>query len=108
MVEDQPTTPVTVRVRVRPRSRPGLVWQGGELLIRVAAAPVEGKATEEARRALAGALGLPSSGVHLRSGGRSRSKVFTVEGLTAEEVSARLRRAGDPDERGFPHRAGPG
>jgi uncharacterized protein len=95
MAEEQRTTPVTVRVRVRPRSRPGLVWEEGELLIRVAAAPVEGKANEEARRALAAALGVRSSGVRLRSGGRSRSKVFAVEGLSAEEVSARLRRAGE-------------
>jgi hypothetical protein len=44
---------VLVEVRVRPRSRPGWEISAGGLVIGVAAAPVGGVATEEARRALA-------------------------------------------------------
>lgn len=60
------------------------------LTIGVAAPAAEGRATEEARRALAGALELPPSTVRLRSGARSRVKVFVVAGLDAAEVVRRL------------------
>ena len=72
---------ILVTVRVRPRSKPGSEVVEGELLIRVKAAPVEGAATEEARRALAKALGVSPSRVSLHSGARSRVKVFAVAGL---------------------------
>ena len=83
-----------VTVHVRPRSRPGLEVAGGQLVIRVGAAPVQGKATEEAGRELAAALGVPPSAVVLRSGERSRTKVFLVRGLGPDEVAARLEMAG--------------
>jgi uncharacterized protein YggU (UPF0235/DUF167 family) len=79
---------------VRPRSRPGLEATDAGLVIGVAAAPVEGKATEEARRALAAALGVAPSTVSLRRGERSRTKVFLVLGLGSNEVKARLERFG--------------
>ncbi len=62
----------------------------GQVRIRVRAAPEGGRATEEARRALAEALAVPSSAVRLRSGATSRTKVFEVEGLTPEEARRRL------------------
>ena len=80
-----------VTVRVRPRSRPGWEFAEGELRIGVKAAPVDGAATEEARRALAKALGVPPSRVSLHSGARSRIKVFAVAGITAEEMRSALR-----------------
>jgi uncharacterized protein YggU (UPF0235/DUF167 family) len=71
----------TYSVRVVPRSGRTIVetGPGGALTIRVRAVPEGGRATEEARRALAAHLGVPAGRVRLRSGARSRSKVFEVE-----------------------------
>ncbi len=95
---------VLVEVRVRPRSRPGLEIAGGSLVIRVAAAPVGGAATEEARHALAKALGVAPSRVSLHRGERSRTKVFAAAGVDAEEARAALRRVTG----GRPGAGGPG
>jgi uncharacterized protein YggU (UPF0235/DUF167 family) len=79
-----------VPAQVRPRSHRGVEVAEGRLVIRVAAAPVGGKATDEARRALAEALRVSPSRVTLVTGARSRTKLFLVSGLSAESVSARL------------------
>jgi uncharacterized protein YggU (UPF0235/DUF167 family) len=79
-----------VPAQVRPRSHPGVEVAEGRLVIRVAAAPVGGKATDEARRALAEALRVAPSRVTLLTGARSRTKLFLVSGLNAQSVSARL------------------
>jgi hypothetical protein len=79
-----------VTVSVRPRSRRGLEVVAGRLVIRVNAAPVEGKATEEARRALAAALGVAASAVTLRSGERSKTKVFLIRGVDPDQARTRL------------------
>ena len=81
---------VVVPVRVRPRSRPGMQLESGQLTISVAAPAMEGRATEEARRALAGVLRIPAGRVTLRMGARSRMKVFVVAGLAPEEATRRL------------------
>lgn len=76
-------------MQVRPRSRPGLELTEAGLVIRVASPPEKGKATDEARRALAEALDVPPTSVTLRSGPTSRRKTFTVNGV--DVVSARQR-----------------
>jgi uncharacterized protein YggU (UPF0235/DUF167 family) len=86
-------TGVIVAVQVRPRSQPGIELTDAGLVIRVAAPPEKGRATDHARRALAGALDLPPSAVELRSGPTSRRKTFTVEGVTALEARTRLLQA---------------
>jgi uncharacterized protein YggU (UPF0235/DUF167 family) len=83
---------VLVQVRVSPRSRPGWDTSGEGFVLRVAAAPVDGAATEEARRALAKALDVAPSRVSLHRGVRSRTKVFAVSGVTSAEASAALDR----------------
>ena len=93
---DESADRAIVRVRVRPRSRPGVEWRGDEFVISVAAPAVEGRATEEARRTLANALGVPPGRVSIHSGGGSRTKAFRVEGLDQREVQVRLGRAGGP------------
>lgn len=84
-----------VGVLVKPRSRSlsgvSLTEQG--LTVAVSAAPVEGRATDEARKALAAALRVPPSAVELHGGARSRSKVFAVSGLDVETARARLQAA---------------
>jgi uncharacterized protein len=71
----------TVSVRVVPRAGTTSVGSDGEdgFVIRVRAAPESGRATEEARRALAAHLGVPPSRVTLRSGARSRRKRFEID-----------------------------
>ncbi|HEX9823281.1 MAG TPA: DUF167 domain-containing protein [Actinomycetota bacterium] len=87
-------TGCTVAVRVIPRSpRPGVLVEERGLVIRVQAAPEGGRATDEARRRLADALGVPPSAVRLRTGMTSRAKAFEVAGLGPEDVRARIRHA---------------
>jgi uncharacterized protein len=80
-----------IGVRVKPRSRPGLAVRDDGLTVSVSAPPVDGRATDEARRALAAALRLPPSALTLRSGATNPRKVFVVRGLNAAEVERRLR-----------------
>jgi hypothetical protein len=83
----------TVTVRVVPRSgRTAVEGESGEIRVRVRAAPEGGKATDEARRALASALGIAPSRVRLLRGATSRTKVFEIDGLTADDLQVRLGR----------------
>lgn len=80
-----------VTVRVVPRSGRTAVEVGSDgIRVRVRAAPEAGRATEEARRALASALDVAPSAVRLVRGARSRAKVFDVDGLTADDLRVRL------------------
>jgi uncharacterized protein YggU (UPF0235/DUF167 family) len=51
---------------------------GPALIAAVQSPAVDGRATESARRAIAEALGVPSSTVELRTGATARDKLFTV------------------------------
>jgi uncharacterized protein len=82
----------SVTVHVVPRSnRTVLEASSSRIVIRVRAIPDAGRATEEARRALADALGVAPSRVTLLRGQRSRDKVFEVADLTEREALQRLR-----------------
>lgn len=84
----------SVTVRVVPRSGRTVVEAGPNgIVVRVRAPAEAGRATEEARRALADAAGLPPRAVRLRTGARSRSKVFEVHGVDSAELERRLRGA---------------
>lgn len=91
---------LTIAVRVKPGSSRVRVEgrfegpHGPALVIAVNAPAVEGRATEAARRALAGALGVPVSAVTLRAGAASRDKLFQVAG-PAPAIDARLRHLRD-------------
>ena len=84
-----------VSVRVVPKARPrfGRLDDPG-VVVSVRAAPEGGRATEEARRALAESLGVPGSAVELHRGTRSRTKVFDVAGLGQEQAEMRPRATG--------------
>lgn len=79
-----------ITVRVVPRSRPGIEATDDGVVVRVSAPPVNGRATEEARRTPARALGVPATAVSLRLGNRSRTKVFAVLGVSAKEAERLL------------------
>jgi uncharacterized protein YggU (UPF0235/DUF167 family) len=81
----------SITVRVVPRSGRTLVQPGpGGAVVRVRAAPEGGAANREAARALAEALDVAPSRVRLIRGQRSRTKTFTVEGRSDEELRAAL------------------
>ena len=69
----------------------------GGLVISVAAPPEKGRATEEARRALADAIGVRPSAVTLRTGPAARRKVFAVAGIVVADARYRLLRMAGND-----------
>jgi uncharacterized protein YggU (UPF0235/DUF167 family) len=81
-----PGAPLRVSVRAQPgaaRTRVGGRHGDAEppvLVVRVSAPPVDGRANEAVRAALADAFGLRPSAVTLVSGASSRSKVFDLVG----------------------------
>ena len=54
------------------------------------AAPVEGKANAALEKLIAKALGLAASQVAVARGGVSRIKALEVEGMTLDEIRAKL------------------
>ena len=84
-----PACILVVRVTPKSRSTDVRITDG---VVRVAAAPKGGRATETARRALASALRLHRTAVELEAGATSRTKRFRVDGLN--EATARQRLAG--------------
>jgi uncharacterized protein (TIGR00251 family) len=81
-----------VRLRVQPRAARDEVvgWQAGELRVRVTAAPVEGDANRAVVELLARVLGVRVGAVTIVRGVRGRHKLVRVEGLSLDEVEARL------------------
>jgi len=79
---------VRIALYVTPRSaRDELAgWRGGDLSVRVTAAPEGGKATAAACRVLAEALGVPKSAVSVVRGHASRHKQVEVGGITEAQV----------------------
>ena len=86
---------VRFEVRARPRARKSRVAgeREGALVVDLAAPPVDGAANSALVEVLAAALGLARRAVTLVHGETSRTKLVEVEGVTAEDVRARLDRA---------------
>ena len=87
-----PDPSVTLRVRLTPRGGRDEVrlLADGSLAVRVAAPPVDGRANDALRKAVAKALGVAPSRVTLVRGERSREKTLSVEGIGPDDVRARL------------------
>jgi hypothetical protein len=83
---------ILLDVHLRPRASRARVdgARDGALALSVCAPPVEGEANAAVRDQLAGTLGVPRSRVALPGGGKSRRKVFRVEGLDPTEALRRL------------------
>ncbi|RPH69605.1 MAG: DUF167 domain-containing protein [Myxococcaceae bacterium] len=62
----------------------------GALEVRVGAPPVEGAANEAIVELLARVLDLPRRAITLVSGERGRTKRVRIEGLTLQDIRARL------------------
>lgn len=81
---------VVIDVRVVPRAgRSGIAGiRDGAVLVRLAAAPVDGAANAELVAVLAAALAVPRRHVVIVSGERARQKRVRVVGLTATRAEA--------------------
>ena len=90
-IQDHPEGAV-LPVRVIPRAgRTSLAGiRDGALLVRLAAAPVDGAANDALVRLLAETFDVPRRRVSLISGDRSRDKKVRLAGLTATDVALRL------------------
>jgi uncharacterized protein (TIGR00251 family) len=79
-------------IRVIPRAgRSGFAGlREGALLVRLAAAPVDGAANDELIALLAKALKIPRRDITIVSGERSRSKRVRVEGVDRELALSKL------------------
>ena len=91
VITDRPDGAV-IPVRVIPRAGRTSVAgvRGGALLVRLAAAPVDGAANDALVRLLAETFDVPRSRVALVSGECSRDKRIRVAGLAAGDVERRL------------------
>ena len=83
-------------VRVTPRASRDEVGafdlETSMLRVRISAPPVDGRANEALTRLLASHLGVPRGAVRVVGGASARTKRVEVEGLTGEELRARLSR----------------
>ena len=79
-------------VRVIPRAgRSGFAGlRDGALLVRLAAAPVDGAANDELIGLLAKTLRIPKRNITIVSGERSRSKRIRIAGIDREQALAKL------------------
>lgn len=82
-------------MRVHPRASRNQVdgWRQGALSVRVTAAPVEGEANRAVAALLAAVLGVRASAVSVARGVRGRDKLIRIDGLSRDEIAARLARA---------------
>ncbi len=64
--------------------------RSGALLVRLAAAPVDGAANDELVSLIAKALRIPKRDVTIVSGESARSKRIRIAGVSREEALARL------------------
>lgn len=84
----------TLDLRIIPRAPRTRVdgERGGAILIRLAAAPVEGAANDALVAFLAQTLAIPRGSITIVSGEKSRDKRVRLEGLDAALARARLLR----------------
>ena len=82
----------TLRVRVKPRAGRDAIEgvREGALSVRLTAPPIEGEANNALARLLGKAARVAPSSVKILRGASSREKVLRFEGLSADELRARL------------------
>jgi uncharacterized protein len=86
------TAETVLSVRVIPRARTSAFGgtRGDDVVVRLAAAPVEGAANDALIDFLSEALEVPRRAVRILSGERSRRKRVAIVGMTLEQIRARL------------------
>ena len=91
----QTSTGIELDVRVVPRAKRTAFdgERGDALLVRLAAAPVDGAANEALIRYLADTFGVARHAVRIISGERGRRKRIAVDGISADSVRELIRGA---------------
>jgi uncharacterized protein len=86
-----------IAVRLIPRAAANEIVgeREGALVVRVTAAPVDGRANTALCRLLAKRLGVGVQSVSLVRGASSRDKVVEVEGVSEEVLESKLRSRGN-------------
>ncbi len=79
-------------IRVKPRAGRTMIegMRAERLLVSVTAPPLEDRANEAVCKLLAKSLRIAAGRVSIASGKNSRDKLVSVEGMSLEEVRARL------------------
>jgi hypothetical protein len=76
-----------LEVRVQPRAnRNEVTVRDGRVLVRVTAAPADGKANAAVCALLAKSLSVPKGAVRVQRGATSRDKVVSIDGMDEREV----------------------
>jgi uncharacterized protein len=85
-------TGASCQVRVTPRAgRTAIAGvRDGQLIVKLAAAPVDGAANDALVAALADAFGVPTRAVSIVAGQRSRTKRVEFAGVRPEALAAQL------------------
>ena len=84
---------VTFAVKVHPRAKKNAITGelGDALRVCLTAPPIDGRANDACIDFFAKLLKLPRSSVTIASGQTSRTKTIRIAGLSAEEITARLK-----------------
>ena len=85
-------SPLKLKVRVIPNAKK-TAFSGereGELVLRLNAPALEGKANKAAIEFISGYFGVPKSAVALVSGEKSRHKIFQIVGLNSSDLERKL------------------
>jgi uncharacterized protein len=90
-IVDHPTGS-RLQVRVKPRASRSKILEvrDGQLIVALAAPPVDGEANAELIRLLASTTGLPKTAILLASGAKSRTKLLHFAGIDSRQLQARL------------------
>lgn len=91
-MSDAKTSSVRLSVRVKPRSSRSKVLgiSGGELVVALRAAPVDGAANAELEALLAQTFGLPRRQVQLMRGAASKNKMVDLMDVTERDIQMQL------------------
>lgn len=86
------TLPPQLKVRVIPNAKKDEFagYREGELLLRLRAPAIEGRANKAAIEFVSGFLGVARSAVLLIRGERSRHKIFQIVGLETSDLERKL------------------
>jgi uncharacterized protein (TIGR00251 family) len=95
-------TDATLKLRVVPRAgRTSFAGRRGDaLVVRLAAAPVDGAANDALIAFLSASLGCPRRDLTIVAGEKSRDKRIKIGGLTPAELERRLAAVADPPASG--------
>ena len=94
LVEQHGAVRIAVRVQLRAKRTEVRGMRAGELVVAVTAPPADGAANAALVNYLAQRLTVAKSRIELVRGGKGRSKVLSIRGLTGAGVAARLGIAG--------------